>query len=64
MGKLTQTSGNMNGTNMVSAFGVAWAHEVFLYDSSPSALCVRVCSTLNLCARCLHDDMLAIHVQE
>ena len=28
MGKLTQTFGNMNGTNMASGFGVTWAHEI------------------------------------
>lgn len=30
MGKLTQTFGNMNGTNMVSSFGVTWAHEAYM----------------------------------
>lgn len=30
MGKLTQTFGNMNGTNMVSSFGVTWVHEAYM----------------------------------
>ena len=30
MGKLTQTFGNMNGTNMVSSFGVTWAHAAYM----------------------------------